>query len=115
MAKKFVREQELYELVKSVIGRNTNFDMLYERVAPKCVKCNKSSKEWRENKVEFCPYCGEVLEYEKRASVVATGENCIKNNCFNYYDVDGKGMRNCRVLNIKHIHFEDDDYFIIKA
>jgi hypothetical protein len=131
---KTINASEVKSFIES-IKDGVFFSMHFERVAPKCLKCNKANKNW--NGLDICPVCGEPLSYERETiaqkgvknpadhiKLTGTGisaKEALENmNVVKYYDVnavDNKGnkggYRSTRVENIKRITYEKVDYFVI--
>ena len=133
---RFVKSAEVNALIAS-LNKGEIFSLFFERVAPKCLSCNKSNKKWKG--LTHCPICGEPLSLERESM----GQKGIENpadkadkpngngvsaelaeelwNVLKYYDMNAvsnngvKGAyRSCRIDNIKRITFRHTDYYVIK-
>lgn len=110
------------------------FSMYFIRVAPKCLKCQKSDKKWVG--LTHCPICGEPLSFEretvaqkgvsnpaKHIHLTGTGESAkeaILDNRIKFYDVNAVdkngnkgGYRQARIENIKRIKAYGTEYIVV--
>ena len=132
--KQFIRKEDVKALIESV-KKGKFFSMHFERVAPKCETCDKSSKKWVG--LETCPICGAVLSLERETLAQRGIENpadiadkpngngvsakdAMEQGVVKYYDCNAVnkngvkgGYRSCRVENIKRITIDKVQYFVV--
>ena len=133
-AKKFITAHDVKSLIESV-QKGKFFSMHFERVAPKCEKCNKSNKKWIG--LETCPICGAVLSLVRETLAQRGVENpanpadkpngngvsakeALEMDWVKYYDCnavnkDGSkgGYRSCKVDKIKRITIDKVEHYVI--
>lgn len=128
-----IHRSEVKSFIES-IKNGVFFSMYFERVAAKCIKCNKASKNW--NGLTHCPICGELLSYDRETiaqkgvknpadhiKLTGTGisaKEALDMNVIKYYDInaidkDGNkgGYRSARIENIKRIKANGIEYIVI--
>ena len=110
MQNHFITKKQLTELLYQMVV-DVTFSMLYKRVNPKCLHCNKSKSSWRG--LSNCPICGNPLDSERFANAKITYDSNINGNLFQYFDTDVNENRNCRIENIIKFTINDANYFII--
>ena len=106
----FITPKKLTELLYQMVV-DVTFSMLYKRVNPKCLHCNKSKSSWRG--LSHCPVCGNPLDSERFANAKITYDSNINGNLFQYFDTDVNENRNCRIENIIKFTINDVNYFVI--
>ena len=115
--KQFITLNQLITLLNTM-KNEINFNLTYERVAPKCVDCGaKKAKWWGEGHIEICPKCGGKISYVNNADGKNISGTGIDGHLFRYFDVNANDFRHCRLVNISYITEIDnnDEYFIVKG
>lgn len=132
-AKKFIRQSEVMDLINSV-PRGRFISVLFDRVAPKCLVCGKSSKKW--TGLDVCPECGAPLSKQRESlcqfgvshpqddqnTPNGTGESSKQarlDGRIKYYDPQIKnpngtlgGYRQCRLENIRQMVIDHIEYLV---
>lgn len=128
-----IRKNEVKEMIES-IKDGKFFSMYFERVAPKCLKCNKANKNWKG--LKYCPVCGEPLSLERETvaqkgvhnpashiKLTGTGisaKEAFDNGVLKYYDVNAidekgnkGGYRSVRIETIKRIKMNGEVFHVV--
>ena len=133
MNQKVIGTNEVMDVINTV-KRGQFFSMFFERVAPKCPVCGKSSKKWIG--LLNCPDCGAELSYMRETIAQVgvynphnedikpkgTGESAQEaklDNRIKFYDMNAinpdetkGGYRQCRAELVKRIRANDTEYVV---